>query len=127
MTGYQPADGFGGELTDATPQGRGRSSVHEERVSTTFNMGTKVNGLHHVGVAATFYNGFRGPDIARSWGTTHLGAETMVPIVTRGVLADVVGHHAARGADTVVEAADLSALADSAPYRAAAEACADAS
>jgi hypothetical protein len=31
------------------------------------------------------------------------------------------------GADTVVEAADLSALADSATYRAAAEACADAS
>jgi kynurenine formamidase len=104
VTGYQPDDDFAGELTDVAPQGRGKSSVHEERVSTTYNMGTKVNGLHHVGVAGMFYNGLRGRDIARSWGTTHLGAETMVPIVTRGVLVDVVGHHASQGADTVVAA-----------------------
>ena len=91
VTGYSPAEDFGGILTRAKPRGPGRMSVHEERVSLTYNMGTKVNGLHHVGVGDMFYNGFLGPEIARTSGTTHLGAETMGPIVTRGVLVDVVG------------------------------------
>lgn len=91
VTGYRPPEGFAGELTDPLPQGPGRSSVNEERVSFTFNMGTKLNGLQHIGVADVYYNGFRGPDIARTWGTTRLGAETLVPVVTRGVLVDVLG------------------------------------
>lgn len=91
VTGYQPPSDFDGELVNPAPQGRGRSSVHEERVSLTYNMGTKVNGLHHVGIGDMFYNGFRGPEIARTWGTSHLGAETVGPIVTRGILVDLVG------------------------------------
>ena len=97
VTGYSPPDDFDGVLTRAKPRGKRRMSVHEERVSLTYNMGTKVNGLHHVGVGDMFYNGFLGPDIARTWGTTHLGAETMGPIVTRGVLVDVVGSVVASG------------------------------
>jgi hypothetical protein len=80
-------------------------SAHEERVSLTYNMGTKINGLHHVGVGDMFYNGFLGPDIARTWGTTNLGAETMGPIVTRGVLVDVVGSVVARGRSQAYEIA----------------------
>ena len=97
VTGYTPHSDFDGTVTDPLPQGPGRSSIHEERVSLTYNMGTKVNGLHHVGVAGMFYNGFLGPDIARTWGTTSLGAETMGPIVTRGVLVDIVGFMQASG------------------------------
>ena len=80
-------------------------SAHEERVSLSYNMGTKINGLHHVGVGDMFYNGFLGPDIARTWGTTRLGAETMGPIVTRGVLVDVVGSVAAEGRSEAYEIA----------------------
>ena len=47
-------------------------------------MGTKINGLHHVGMNGVFYNGYRIDDIARTWGTTRLGNETQGPIVTRG-------------------------------------------
>jgi kynurenine formamidase len=90
-TGYRPAADFAGRVTDTNPQGTGRSSVNEERVSFTFNMGSKINGLHHVGVGDQFYNGFSGSDFARTGGTTHLGAETMGPIVTRGVVLDIVG------------------------------------
>ncbi len=97
VTGYTPPDDFAGILTDAEPQDLGRKSIHEERVSLTYNMGTKINGLHHVGVADMLYNGFKGPEIAATWGTTHLGAETMGPIVTRGVVVDVVGWTVATG------------------------------
>jgi kynurenine formamidase len=105
VTGYQPKHGFKGELVDPAPQGRGRSSVNEERVSLTYNMGTKVNGLHHVGVADMFYNGFRGPEIAETSGTSRLGAETVGPIVTRGVLVDLVGAFVGLGRDESVETA----------------------
>jgi kynurenine formamidase len=97
VTGYSPPDHFAGTLTDTQPVGPGRMSVHEERVSLTYNMGTKINGLHHVGVGDMFYNGFRGSEIAQTWGTTKLGAETMGPIVTRGILIDVVGSVVASG------------------------------
>jgi kynurenine formamidase len=97
VTGYTPRNDFAGILTDAEPQDLGRKSIHEERVSLTYNMGTKINGLHHVGVADMLYNGFKGPEIAATWGTTRLGTETMGPIVTRGVVVDVVGWTVAIG------------------------------
>ena len=105
VTGYSPSDDFAGILTRTRPRGPGRMSAHEERVSLSYNMGTKINGLHHVGVGDMFYNGFLGPDIARTWGTTRLGAETMGPIVTRGVLVDVVGSVAAEGRSEAYEIA----------------------
>jgi kynurenine formamidase len=105
VTGYSPSEDFAGILTRTWPRGPGRMSAHEERVSLSYNMGTKINGLHHVGVGDMFYNGFLGPDIARSWGTTSLGAETMGPIVTRGVLVDVVGCVVAKGRPEAYEIA----------------------
>jgi kynurenine formamidase len=97
ITGYQPPAGFAGICASAEPSGNNRISTHEERVSLTYNMGTKINGLTHVGVGEMFYNGFRGSDITETWGTARLGAETVPPIVTRGVLVDVVGWKVATG------------------------------
>ncbi len=99
ILGYEPPDGYGGICVSSEPIGPWRVSTMEERVSMTYNMGTKINGLHHVGLNGIFYNGFRGKDIARDWGTTKLGNETTGPIVTRGVLIDVVGHKRATGQD----------------------------
>ena len=42
---------------------------------------------------------FRGPDIAHGWGTSSLGGEHMGPVVTRGVLLDVLGQKLASGDD----------------------------
>ena len=93
ITGWPAPDGFEGIVSPRDqPLGPWLRCSLEERVSTTYNMGTKINGLHHVGVNGTFYNGHRLDDIARSWGTTRLGNETQGPIVTRGVLIDVLGH-----------------------------------
>jgi kynurenine formamidase len=109
--GYTPPPGFqaeGGILIGVDPLGVNRVSVHEERfeaessathpkpLATTYQIGSQLDNLNHIGAAEYFYNGFRGPDIARGHGTTRLGSENMGPIVTRGVLLDILGVKLAR-------------------------------
>jgi kynurenine formamidase len=106
LFGYTPPDDFvsrGGIFQGPTPLGRNRIHAHEERFgceqapgfaepfSTTYQIGTSLDNLNHAGAGGFFYNGFRGPDIAEWWGTNSLGNEHMGPIVTRGVLLDVLG------------------------------------
>jgi hypothetical protein len=103
VLGYQPPAGFtegGGILQGTEPLGANRVSIHEERFPQgyTYQIVTQLDGLNHIGVGATFYNGFQGPDIATPTGTTSLGNEHMGPIVTRGVLLDVLGLKLAEGA-----------------------------
>jgi kynurenine formamidase len=79
-------------------------TLHEERFKVpdkllsagmpytgTYQVGTQIDNLNHAGVRDVFYGGYRGPDIAEAWGTNRLGAEHMGPIVTRGVVVDVLG------------------------------------
>ncbi|MCP4903575.1 MAG: cyclase family protein [bacterium] len=110
VLGFTPPDDFEGLCPDTEPLGPWLGCALEERVSYTYNMGTKINGLHHVGIAGKFYNGVAGADISRTWGTTRLGQETQGPIVTRGVLIDVLGHKVAAG-----EEADLERLSNGRP------------
>ena len=96
VLGYQPPAGFtegGGILQGTEPLAANRVSIHEERFPQgyTYQIVTQLDGLNHIGVGATFYNNFQGPDIATPSGTTKLGNEHMGPIVTRGVLLDVLG------------------------------------
>ncbi|SNS31517.1 Putative cyclase [Geodermatophilus pulveris] len=112
VTGYQPPAGFvegGGILQTTTPLGANKVSIHEERFPQgyTYQIVTQLDGLNHLGVGATFYNGFQGPDIATPTGTSKLGNEHMGPVVTRGVLLDVLGLKLEEGAgDALSESAD---------------------
>ncbi|MGM1063337.1 cyclase family protein [Saccharothrix sp. Mg75] len=114
IQGYPPPPGFaeeGGVLVSPEPLGPNKVSVHEERfeaefssrhptpLATTYQIGSQLDHLNHIGAAEFFYNGLRGPDIARGHGTTRLGAEHAGPVVTRGVLLDVLGVVLARGRD----------------------------
>jgi len=116
VLGYEPPADFeadGGILQTVTPLGANQISIHEERfgcrtvapfpsLSTTYQIGTQLDNLNHVGAGPYFYNGFEGPDIAAGWGTTSLGAEHMGPVVTRGVLLDVLGQKLAAGDDAAI-------------------------
>jgi Putative cyclase len=97
VNGFDAGPEYGGIRQANEPIGPFLMSSMEERVSFTYNMGTKINGLQHVGVGGLFYNGLWGADIAAAWGTTRLGMEKQGPIVTRGVVVDVVGEKAASG------------------------------
>jgi kynurenine formamidase len=107
-TGFTPSPEFtagGGFITSLTGLGTNSLSVMEERYPSTAGapagltnqIGTQLDNLNHIGAGDFFYNGFKGPDIARSFGTVKLGGENMGPIVTRGVLLDILGMKIARG------------------------------
>jgi kynurenine formamidase len=77
----------------------------------TFQIASQVDGLNHIGIAfpedegggTAFYNGFTFEEMATPTGTTHLGNETMGPIVTRGIILDIVGLKVASGGDDVMD------------------------
>ncbi|MFI6031107.1 cyclase family protein [Amycolatopsis magusensis] len=112
IAGYQPPPGFleaGGVLMTTEPLGANKLSYHEERfaaevspkhpvpLATTYQIASQLDNLCHVGAAEYYYNGFRGPDFAAGHGATKLGNEHMGPVVTRGVLLDVLGVKLAAG------------------------------
>ncbi len=112
ILGYPPPPHFEGVLQSPAPLGPNQASVHEERFRTTdasapftltYQIGTQLDNLNHVGVGPVFYGGHRGPDIAETWGTNALGNEHIGPIATRGVLLDVLGLKQAEGATDVIE------------------------
>lgn len=110
VLGYSPPADFQGVLQSATPLGVNLLSGHEERFRVTdgstpftgtYQIATQLDNLNHIGVGPVFYGGHRGPDLAKTWGTSKLGNENMGPIVTRGVLLDVLGAKLAQGADVI--------------------------
>jgi kynurenine formamidase len=107
ILGYDPPPGYAGILQSPTPLGANRISAHEERFepNLSYQIGTQLDGLNHIGVGPVFYGGHRGPDIAQTWGTSRLGADQAGPIVTRGMLLDVLGLKLAQGATDVLEVA----------------------
>ncbi|WP_328531335.1 cyclase family protein [Nocardioides sp. NBC_00368] len=113
IAGYEPPPGFvddGGVLVGVDPLGENKLSIHEERfqgfasnkhpapLATTYQIGSQLDNLNHIGAGEYFYNGHRGPEIAKSHGTTKLGSEHMGPIATRGVLLDILGVKLAQNA-----------------------------
>jgi kynurenine formamidase len=69
--------------------GRNRINWVTELITGTLQIGTHLDGLNHLQIGDRFYNGFRLEEIAEEWGTNKLGIETVPPIITRGVLADI--------------------------------------
>jgi kynurenine formamidase len=59
--------------------------------SATEQLGTHLDGLNHLQIGERTYNGHTVSELAESWGTNRLGAETIPQIVTRGFLVDVSG------------------------------------
>ena len=60
-----------------------------ENVSATTQLGTHLDMLNHLQIGDRGYNGWTVDELAESWGTNRLGAETAPQIVTRGWLVDV--------------------------------------
>ncbi|MFN0025862.1 MAG: cyclase family protein [Acidimicrobiales bacterium] len=75
-----------------TPFGTNQLSGHEERFPEggTYQIATQFDGLSHIGVKEVFYNGWKATDFATPTAVTKIGNEQVGPIVTRGVLIDVL-------------------------------------
>ena len=92
----------------------GGFQVAEDTVVLPLHIGTHVDALCHAWYDDKLYNGYSG-DGVRSSGAERLGVEKMPPVVTRGVLLDLVrlkGRVIAPG--ETIGAADLAAAAEAA-------------
>lgn len=69
-----------------------------DAVSFYTHMGTHIDALNHFGLDGAVYNGFRADEHLGDKGWRKTGAETIPPIVARGVLIDVA---AAKGVDVL--------------------------
>ncbi|MEX0738949.1 MAG: cyclase family protein [Pseudohongiella sp.] len=65
---------------------------NDERVTTSFGIGSQIDGLGHLGIGNQYYNGLTASDIVSDEGLAELGTHTIPPIVTRGVLLDMTRH-----------------------------------
>jgi kynurenine formamidase len=107
--GYDAGADFaagGGIQSGTDPLGPNLVVGHEERFAENFTLqiGSQIDGLGHVGIGTNdarggrFYNDNYAADFITPIGTSRLGNETMGPIVTRGVIIDIVGLKVAIGA-----------------------------
>jgi hypothetical protein len=79
------------ELEPQGPERANRITHLQERAVISFNIGTKINGLHHAGVGDVFYGGRRLAGIEDKKGIGDLDPPGWgSPIVTRGFLIDVL-------------------------------------
>jgi kynurenine formamidase len=119
ILGYEPPPGYEGILQSPVPLGPNRISANEERFNPNYShqIGTQLDNLNHIGVGPVYYGGYRGPDLAETWGTSRLGTEQTGPIVTRGILLDVLGLKLVQGATDILETAPNGAPHLAASYR----------
>ena len=75
------------------------------------NVATQIDGLGHAvtGKDNHWYNGFKEADWGGDWGIRKAGAETIPPIIARGVLIDVAGYKGvdALPSQTIITPEDL--------------------
>lgn len=65
----------------------------EEYISSSAHVGCHVDGLAHNGIAGRGYNGVHYTEFLDRAGLKRLGAENMVPWITRGVCLDIAALH----------------------------------
>ncbi len=90
--------------TPGGPFGENQAMYHDEIFFGQIGqIGTQFDGLGHIGIGDTFYNGLRLSDLhdksaaGGSDGLKKLGVHNVGPIVTRGVFLDIAAHKGATG------------------------------
>jgi kynurenine formamidase len=77
-----------------------KTTYNDDILSCWTGIGTQLDGLGHIGVGDTFYNGNKWTEFANISGLKKLGADKIPPFVTRGVLLDMAAYY---GVDVVKE------------------------
>src|ERR1700687_2594665 len=80
--------------------GPSKTTYNDDIIEGWVGIGSQIDGLGHIGVDWTYYNGNKSGDFAAADGLKKLGVEKIPPIVTRGVLLDMAGY---LGTDVVKE------------------------
>jgi kynurenine formamidase len=100
---FRSPEGVKRQNDNAFTQGPGNSSGtawHSCALFMNDNVATQIDGLGHAteGKDNHWYNGFKEEDWGGNFGVRKCGADTIPPIIARGVLIDVAGY---RGVDAL--------------------------
>ena len=77
-----------------------KTTYNDDILNCWTGIGTQLDGLGHIGVGDTFYNGNKWTEFANIGGLKKLSADKIPPFVTRGVLLDMAAYY---GVDVVKE------------------------
>ncbi len=83
MTVLQLSDGTG------TPIGTNKATGNDDLITFWMGIGSQIDGLGHMGINHTYYNGNHASDFVQTTGLTKLSIDKLPPIVSRGVLLDM--------------------------------------
>lgn len=112
---YRTPGGFQreGDLWEAGTDDVGMHFVTELMVSG-MHIGTHLDALGHAGSGDTWFGGFRPDDEVGDHGLLRADADSIPPIITRGVLLDAAAHRGVEHlpAGTGLDASDLAEIAD---------------
>jgi kynurenine formamidase len=95
-----------------TSKGPNKFTFNDELVNGWTGIGTQLNGIGHIGIDNVYYNGNEAADFVRVDGVKKLGIEKVPPMVTRGVVLDMVAHYGGPivAEDTEFTVADIKAV-----------------
>ena len=83
MTVLQLDDGTG------TPLGSNKATGNDDLMYLWMGIGSQIDGLGHMGINHTYYNGNHASDFVTPKGLTDLSIDKLPPIVSRGILLDI--------------------------------------
>jgi kynurenine formamidase len=89
-----------GQTGSADGLGPTKTTYNDDILNCWTGIGTQLDGLGHIGVSDRYYNGLKWGEFATMGGLKKLGADTVPPFVTRGVLLDMAAYY---GVDVVKE------------------------
>ncbi len=107
LTVLQLSDGTG------TPLGSNKATGNDDLLNFWMGIGSQLDGLGHMGINHTYYNGNHARDFVASTGLKKLAIHNLPPIATRGVLLDVARHLGVDivPAGTAINQAEIEAIA----------------
>lgn len=76
-----------------TSKAANKFTFNDELVNGWTGVGTQLNGIGHIGIDYVYYNGNKAADFVTVEGVTKLGIEKVPPMVTRGVVLDMVEYY----------------------------------
>ncbi len=86
MTVLQLSDGTG------TPLGVNKATGNDDLLNFWMGIGSQIDGLGHMGINHSYYNGNHASGFVANTGLTKLSIDKLPPIATRGVLLDMAKH-----------------------------------
>jgi kynurenine formamidase len=73
--------------------GPNKTTYNDDIIEGWVGIGSQIDGLGHIGVDWTYYNGLKSADFAAADGLKKLGIEKVPPLVTRGVMLDMAAYY----------------------------------